>query len=272
MGRAKQEGYRFPRNVLSRRRAELDISIVEAAARIGVHPRTWKSYETGAAVPIKHLTDIMTAMEWFSDEICVEDNLEDFKKAHDWSKQLEEQYGVPAAICFALGSEALRSAIKNDCALLSKLDGKNPHVGHLGKKSEMKPLLPDMFLKRYNRDFLLDMDKTLTALIERAMGEELLLAYTVLEEVTLFSVFQLAKDIFKEYNCEKMCPPIPDYDDIESDEEDECTCLFCSSDDWVYEVFGDGDIVDTLYDPIMDDVPEDSEYHFNNWKVPVFYS
>lgn len=269
MGRPKQEGYQFPRNVLSRRRAELGLSITEAADKIGVHPRTWKSYETGAPVPLKQLTNIMTAMEWFSAGIYVEDTLEDFVKAHDWSEQIAETYGNPAAICFALGSEALRQAIQNDSKLLSKIRGRNPHIGHLGKRSELRRLLPEMFMNRYNKIFLADLDNTLTALITRATGAEIFLAHTVLEEITIYAIACLAKTLYTEFDCAKLCPPIADYDD---DDDGEVAGYGSDVETWAFDVFGDMDIVTILYSPFCDDImDEESDYYFDNWKNPAFY-
>ena len=92
------------------RRNELRLTIEEAASRAGVGVKTWCRYESGGSIRKDKCKGICKALNWrsFPDNAGSEPGknlIEEYKGHEAWSQFLADNYGVKAAVSFAVGSD-----------------------------------------------------------------------------------------------------------------------------------------------------------------------
>ncbi len=241
------------------RRNELGLTIEEAAAKAGVGSKTWSRYEAGGSIRNDKISGICKVLKWkaLPDTEIDEDafNIDVYKDHEAWSENLAKNYGLGAALSFAMGSDLLYDDIREDLDALAKMP-KGTHIGELGI-SYMIELLPEQFLMNYDYDFLFLMRSRVEEFRRIAKNGGDLMAHTVLDEIVLYSIMQEAGYMIEEI----VLPHLP------SDKIDDYTAW----DDWVFDIFGDADVVTVLYSDIFFYVTEDNRYHFKNWYKEQFY-
>ncbi len=239
------------------RRNELGLTIEEAAFRAGVGTKTWCRYEAGESIRQDKCKGICKALNWrdFPEDTLVEDDMfspEAYQKHKAWSVFLAENYGFGAAAAFAVGSDMLLDYIEQDLADLATMPV-GTHIGQLSA-SFISAELPPQFLMRYDYDFLYCMKCTLILMRERAGANMDMTAHSVMEELILYLCDQEAKCFLEITNGA-----------FDFGEEDD----FDWSEDWVFDLLEDMDIVTCLYsDEVLD---EEHIYHFSHWNEKLFF-
>ena len=238
------------------RRNELNLTIEEAACIAGVGTKTWSRYESGEAIRIDKCKGVCKALNWFE---LPNDNKDDegisldkYKTHEAWSKFIAEEFGVVAALSFAVGSDIISEHIDEDLEALSSLPI-NSHIGQLNI-SMLADYLPKQFLVHYDYEFLYKMKCILNKMRVRAKDGLSMQANSVIEELLLYICNQEGS-VFIELG-----------GGIIDDVEDE----YVDYEEWVYDLFGDMDIVTFLYDDVIY-VEKGDTYHFSNWFDKQFY-
>ena len=237
------------------RRNELGLTIEEAASRAGVGMKTWFRYETGAAIRLDKVKNICKALNWrnFPDHATVPEHsnyIEECKTSKTWSSFLADHYGKKAAASFVIGSDMLLDYIEQDLTDLAAMPS-GTHIGQL-QTSFINTTLPAQFLMRYDYEFLYQMKCSLISLRRRAHAGTDMYAHSVLEEL-IFYLCAHEASVFMELN------------DLQGQSDD----LENSSEDWVFDLFDDEDLLTFLYsDTFLD---EEHPYFFSHWNKPVFY-
>lgn len=237
------------------RRSELGLTIEEAASRAGVGTKTWCRYEAGESIRRDKCKGICKALNWFSfpdqDEEKNENlSIQEYKNHEAWSKFLEEQFGVKAAMSFAAGSDILYDYINEDMAELSSLPA-GTHIGQLSV-SWMNGILPEQFLMHYDYEFLYRMKCTLCEMRMRAKSDLPMTAHSVMEELLI-------------YLCNEEGTALIELSGGVCGAEDDTVDLG----EWVFDLFDDMDIISFLYSDIYLD--SDHQYHFSHWSDRQFY-
>ena len=237
------------------RRNELGLTIEEAASRAGVGTKTWCRYEAGESIRMDKCKGICKALNWRmlpeqdaepSDDISAQE----YKTHEAWSSFLEDSYGARAAMSFAAGSDILLDHINEDLAELASM----PVESHLGQLSVswLCDDLPEQFMMHYDYDFLYQMKCTLQSMRGRAKYGRPMTAHSVMEELLLYLCEEKASALI-ELSCE-----INRLDDDTASEE------------WVFDLLGDADIVSWLYADVY--LNSDHPYHFFHWNDQQFYT
>lgn len=239
---------------IKQRRIELGLTIEEAASRASVGTKTWCRYEAGKPIRQDKCKGICKALNWHTlagltkeeDEAL---SIQEFKKHESWSPFLENKFGINAAMAFAAGSDILLDHIEEDMAELASMPS-GSHIGQLNI-SWLSDILPEQFLTFYNYDFLYRLKCTLCNLRIDAKDGVSMLAHTVTEELLLYLCNEEATALIELYD---------NIDELEKN---------VSTEKWVFDLFGDMDIITFLYS----DVYLDSEhpYHFYHWNEQQFY-
>ena len=233
------------------RRIDLSLTIEEAAKRAGVGIKTWCRYESGESIRQDKAKSVCKALNWralpssdSSNDPPVDFN--ELRANEYWSSNLEENYGAVAAASFVIGSEILEDHINED---LSELSHK-PQASHIGELSVsfLADILPEQFLTRYDYEFLYALRCALLRLKQCAKSNADIIAHSVIEELVLYLIVEESHMLL---------------DDINIYPED-------NWDTWVFDAFGDDDIITFLYSDIY--LTEDNNYHFNNWMYEQFYT
>lgn len=239
------------------RRKELCLTIEEAATRAGVGTKTWSRYEAGESIRADKAKGVCKALNWHN--IPIEEDGDDFAginikkyRNHEaWSKFLKSNFGDRAALSFAVGSDLVLDQIKEDLSELSSLPVK-AHLGQLGF-SLILDSLPKQFLMYYDYDFLYRMKCSLILLQGRAKYGLDMTAHSVVEELLI-------------YLCNEEGAAFVELqggiEGIKDDKE-----LYYQ--DWIFDLFGDSDIITFLYSDMY--VDEGHSYHFSNWFNQQFY-
>ncbi len=238
------------------RRNELGLTIEEAASRAGVGTKTWCRYEAGESIRMDKCKGLCKALNW---RVLPEQNAgthddifaQEYKTHEAWSSFLENTFGARAAMSFALGSDILLDHINEDLTELASM----PAGSHLGQLSVslLYEGLPKQFLMHYDYDFLYQMKCTLQSMRHRAKYDQSIAAHSVMEEL-LFYLCNEEAYILIELNSEIN---IPDEEDVFSEE-------------WVFDLFDDIDIVSYLYSDLY--LNSDHPYHFLQWNDQQFYT
>lgn len=239
------------------RRGELGLTIEEAASRAGVGTKTWCRYEAGESIRRDKCKGICKALNWHSlpnpdggesEKISIQE----YKNHAAWSKFLETAFGTVAAMSFAAGSDILYDHINEDMEELSSL----PTATHIGQLSVsfLKDSLPEQFLTHYDYEFLYQMKCCLKALRMRAKLGSPMTAHSVIEELLIYLCNEEASTLIELSG--GICG-IKDSDVADSDE-------------WVFDLFDDMDIISFLYSDIY--LNSDHPYHFSHWAEQVFYT
>lgn len=239
------------------RRGELGLTIEEAASRAGVGTKTWCRYEAGESIRRDKCKGICKALNWHNlpnqdGEENENISVQEYKKHEAWSKFLESGFGAVAAMSFAVGSDILYDHIKEDMAELSSLpDG--THIGQLSI-SWLNDSLPKQFLMYYDYEFLYRMKCSLCEMRMRAKSNAPMTAHCVMEELLIYLCNEEASALIE--LSDGVCG-IEDGDAADSEE-------------WVFDLFGDMDIISFLYSNIYLD--SDHPYHFSHWADQQFYT
>lgn len=239
------------------RRQELGLTIEEAASRANVGTKTWCRYEAGESIRKDKSKGICKALNWHTlpeetEEKGTVFNIDEYKKHEAWSQCISDNYGEAAAISFVIGSDILLDCLEDDLQELSAMP-KGTHIGQLDI-SLIKDLLPAQFLMRYDYDFLYCLKSTVVALRRRAHYDKRFLANSVLQELAVYLFAEEAEFL------------------MECMSEDMETCGVENLDiwrEWVFDLFGDMDIVTCLYS--NDYLTCEHNYHFDHWIEEQFY-
>lgn len=150
-----------------------------------------------------------------------------------WSEFLDNNFGVGAAISFAVGSDILLDHIKEDMIELASMPV-GTHIGQLNM-SWLNGSLPEQFQMQYNYEFLHRMKCTLHNMRIRAKIGLPMTPHSVMEELLLY--------------------------------------LCCEESSALIELSGgicDMDIISCLYSNVHLDA--DHTYHFSHWENQQFYT
>lgn len=232
------------------RRNELGLTIEEAALRAGVGAKTWSRYEAGESIRRDKYKGVCKALSWHTLRDCEEEEGEQvftnaYKGSAAWSKYLEENFGEEAAMSFASGSDMLLDHIEEDLNSLSSMPS-GTHIGQLAI-SWLADMLPKQFLMRYDYEFLYQMKCRLIRLRSYAKVGQPIVAHSVQDELLL-------------YLCSEEATVLTELSGKVSRTD---------GNEWVFEVFGDMDIVDCLYSD--ENLEDDHIYHFSHWTEKQFY-
>lgn len=153
-----------------------------------------------------------------------------------WSDYIEENYGEIAAASLAIGSDILFDYVKEDLETLSKM----PRYSHIGQieVSFLEYTLPQQFYVRYDYEFLYALYITICKFRQQAKMNLEIVTHSVLEELAIYLMVQESEILM-------------DISDLQLDDDWQ---------DWIFDLFGDMDIVTFLYSNIY--LTEDNIYHF----------
>lgn len=224
------------------RRNELGLTIEEAAKRAGVGTKTWCRYEAGESIREDKYRGVCKALNW--NFLAEEKDEETFsvlecRSSDMWSSYVEENYGEVAAASMAIGSDLLLDYTREDMEALSTMP-RNSHIGQIDI-SFLKDILPLQFYVRYNYEFLYALYTTIYKVRRKLQGNLDITAQNVLEEIAIYLMVQESEILM-------------DMSDLQLENDWK---------DWVFELFGDDDIITLLYSNVY--LPEDNIYHFNHW-------
>lgn len=233
---------------IKERRQSFNLTIEAAAKLAGVGTKTWFRYESGAPIRSDKFRGVCKVLKWnpvdFTD-IDEQKNLDEYRKDPQWSLYLEKQFGPEAAFSFDVGIDLVSDHIDNDLRELAKMPS-GTHIGQI-ELSELESLLPQQFLTLYDYDFVYYMKSRLILLRNAACANSKIVAHSVMDEILMLIVSQAA-----EFYAEIMEISLSD-----------------RWGDWVFDLFGDMDVVTWLYSDFY--VDEGNVYHFRHWKEDVFY-
>ena len=235
------------------RRNELGLTIEEAAIRAGVGTKTWYRYETGKSIRKDKCKGICRALNWRilpGNDIKINDSIstQEYTNHEAWSSFLSNNFGYSAAVSFATGSDILLDQIKDDLSELASMPAKS-HIGQLSI-SWLSDNLPEQFLMYYDYNFLYQMKCVVQKMRERAKYGYSMEAHSVIEELIL-------------YLCSEEAAVLIELSD-EINEKSSYT------EDWVFDLFGDMDIITFLYSGLYLD--SNHSYHFKNWSKQQFHT
>jgi hypothetical protein len=164
---------------------------------------------------------------------------------------LAETFGTKAATAFAAGSDILLDYIKEDMSELASM----PAGSHLGQLdvSWLADALPKQFLLYYDYNFLYQLKCTLRELRARAKCGTSMRAHSVMEELIIYLCNEESTALIE----------LSSGNDTYEDEENIYT------EEWVYDLFGDMDIISFLYSDFY--LSSDHPYHFSHWNDQQFY-
>jgi hypothetical protein len=174
-------------------------------------------------------------------------DFDELREDETWSSFLEEEFGDLSAASFAIGSDLLMDAIKDDMKQLSSMPPKS-NLEQL-EFSSLSYMLPEQFMKEYDCDFLSELLKTLQYFREEAHKGNEIITRSVIEELTLFLVVEESRVMIDDYI------DSPAYND---EYEDDFPYT-----EWIYEIFDDMDIITWLYSDMK--VDKNNIYHFDHW-------
>ncbi len=237
------------------RRNELRLTIQEAASRAGVGTKTWCRYEAGESIRMDKCKGICKALNWRVLPEQDEDthdgiSAREYKNHEAWSSFLENAFGDKAAMSFAAGSDILLDHINEDLTELASM----PVGSHLGQLSVswLCEDLPKQFLMNYDYDFLYQMKCSLESMRQRAKYGHAMTTHSVIEELLL-------------YLCNEEAIALIELGSGINRFEDDDT----ASEEWVFDLLGDADIVDCLYADLY--LSSEHPYHFSHWSDQQFY-
>lgn len=238
------------------RRNELNLTIEEAASRAGVGTKTWCRYEAGESIRMDKCKGICKALNWSvlpgQDEESHDGiSVEEYKNHEAWSQFLENAFGSKAAMSFAAGSDIVLDYIQEDLAELASM----PVGSHLGQLnvSWLCGDLPKQFLMHYDYNFLYQMKCTLQSMRQHAKYGHRMTAHSVMEDLLLYLCNEEATALIE------LSSGINRFEDDDA-----------ASEEWVFDLLGDADIVSFLYADVY--LNSDHPYHFLHWNDQQFYT
>lgn len=238
------------------RRNDLGLTIEEAASRAGVGTKTWSRYESGESIRKDKCKGICKALNWnslpdqFGDE-NISISIQEYRKHMAWSPYLENIFGTKSALSFAAGSDILLDHIIEDMNELASMPA-GSHIGQLDV-SWLLDDLPEQFLIYYDYNFLYRLKCNLYQLRSQAKYSNSFQAHSVMEELIFYLCIEKSTALIE------LIGGIDEYEE----EED------FYSEEWVFDLFDDMDIITFLYSNIYLD--SDHPYHFSHWNDQQFY-
>ncbi|VUX10789.1 Helix-turn-helix [Streptococcus constellatus] len=243
---------------IRQRRLELNLTIEEAAKKAGIGTKTWSRYEAGNPIRKDKLNMIIKTLKWreipeeFQSGHSLTTLLGEYKEHEAWSDYLYQNFGLAAAISFAIGSDLISDFVADDLRELAEKP-KGTHIGELGT-SFISSLLPEQFLMEYDYEFMYHLSKTIQGFRQKAKADTPLIAHSVLEELCLYLIME-ESTILMEDMAEQL-----------SEEEQE---EFMYSNTWIFDLFDDMDVYTFLYSDFC--INRDNPYHFCHWLDNQFY-
>ena len=179
-------------------------------------------------------------------------SIEEYKEHEAWSEYICNCYGEAAAISFVIGSDILLDYLEDDLKELSAM----PKGSHLGQliMSMMKEILPEQFLMRYDYEFLYRLRVTVESLRKMAHYNTPIVAHSVIQELALYLIVEESRFLMESMSMDMEMCGIDNLDTWQ---------------DWIFDLFGDMDVVTCLYSD--DYLTSDHIYHFDHWIEEQFY-
>lgn len=243
---------------IKQRRNELNLTIEEAALKAGVGTKTWSRYESGESIRKDKCRGVCKALNWHAfpaKEECgtrTTLDLNEYRNHKAWSPYLLNRFGKFAAASFVIGSDILLDNLREDMESLSSMP-KGSHVGEIDV-SWLGALLPPQFLMRYDYDFLYILHDAINRLRLIASTGAPIIAYSVLEELTLYLIVEGSRFVMESIEPDIEC------DDVEA---------YSSWDEWIFDIFDDMDLVTFLYSDVY--IANDNPYHIEHWLERQFF-
>jgi len=250
MAKKSIQGSKDLSNKIKERRIELNLTIEEAAKKANVGTKTWCRYETGESIREDKYKGLCRALNWKA--LPIDDaeehpyNLNSYTHDTYWSKYLENHFGKAAAASIAIGSEIINDYVNDDYNKLAHMP-KGTHIGQIDD-SWLSGIMPKQFLMRYDYDFMYQFCNVVDHIQEMASSGEKFIAHSVIEELTIYLMVQEAKELLEMDN--------PEMD--------------TGWDDWIFDLFGDDDLIIYLYENHY--LSEGDESHFNQWMKYQYYT
>ena len=198
-------------------------------------------------------------------------NLSEYKESKGWSTFLETNFGILSAIHYAAGSDLLLDALEHEMHELSRMP-RGSHVGQINS-SVLKDNLPQQFMTRYDYDFLYKFRSELIDMRMRAMDGLSIIAHSVAQELIIYISNEMGKvAIESDENVKKLIAENGSfYDKLSSDiENEELDKINLYNEDWVFDLFGDADILSELYSGRA--VAKGNAYHIKHWFDEQFFT
>ena len=173
-------------------------------------------------------------------------------KSHEaWSPYLETTYGSWVATIFAVGSDLVYDIAKDDLEKLSS----RPRGTHLGVVfSMLNNMLPPQFVTRYDYEFVYAFFCSVDSLRRRARTGDAIRACTVLEELVIIVVIEVAEDFLGSVGV--------DFGSIGGGGTVESLHA---------KICGNSDLCIWLYSTLKGPVPPGHPYHFDCWLNQPLY-
>ena len=198
-------------------------------------------------------------------------NLSEYKESKGWSTFLETNFGTLSAILFAAGSDLLLDALEHEMHELSRMPIRS-HVGQINS-SVLKDNLPQQFMTRYDYDFLYKFRSELIDMRMRVMDGLSIIAHSVAQELIIYISNEMGKvTIESDENVKKIIAENGSfYDNLSSDiENEELDKKKLYNEDWVFDLFGDADVLSELYSGRA--VAKGNSYHIKHWFDEQFFA
>ena len=198
-------------------------------------------------------------------------NLSEYKESKGWSTFLETNFGILSAIHYAARSDLLLDALEHEMHELSCMP-RGSHVGQINS-SVLKDNLPQQFMTRYDYDFLYKFRSELIDMRMRAMDGLSIIAHSVAQELIIYISNEMGKvAIESDENVKKLIAENGSfYDKLSSDiENEELDKIKLYNEDWVFDLFGDADILSELYSGRA--VAKGNAYHIKHWFDEQFFT
>ena len=198
-------------------------------------------------------------------------DLSEYKALKGWSAFLEDNFGTLSAILLAAGSDLLLDAFEHEMYELSRMP-RGSHVGQINS-SVLKDNLPQQFMTRYDYDFLHKFRSELIDMRMRAMDGLSIIAHSVAQELIIYISNEMGKvAIESDENVKKLIAENGSfYDKLSSDiENEELDKIKFYNEDWVFDLFGDADILSELYSGRA--VAKGNAYHIKHWFDEQFFT
>ncbi len=217
----------------------------------------WSRYKAGESIRRDKCKGICKALNWHSlpnqdGENSEQISVQEYINHEAWSQFLDNNFGVGAAISFAVGSDILLDHIKEDMIEFASMPV-GTHIEQLNM-SWLNGSLPKQFQMQYNYEFLHRMKCALHNMRMRAKIGLPMTPHSVMEELLLYLC------------CEEPSALIELNGGI-CDMEDSNNADF---EEWLFDLFGDMDIISCLYSNVHLDA--DHTYHFSHWENQQFYT
>lgn len=260
--------------LIKNRRTELGLTVEDAAYRAGVGVKSWYRYESGHPIRLDKCKGVCKALNWAKLPGQEDVDISEYTKLEAWSPYIAANFGVVAAIFFATGSDILLDYIQDDLESLVERP-KGTHVGEL-PCSWLADSMPEQFLMNYDYEFVYKMKSEMILLRRCASSGNSIVAHSVVQELLLHLSNDIGKSSFEtDENVKRIIENEEEFfddilDDVDFEDEDYFNEEPIYNEEWVFDLFGDKDIVTYLYSNFA--LEADNCYHFDHWFEHQFYA